>query len=223
MNPLQALVENLRQPKADYCLRCRRACAAALAAALVAGGTLRESIDSLMAFGEGEQEGRRKAGDREQYQFYGGWVAALQRVLALLAVERGTAAEKVPYFEVSHHELERDLLRASAFWWECYRQFQHEIPSHRGFLGENVVIMWRSDFETLQAATDPLPPAEAVAGPQETDIAICPHCVRGIAIGRPERVHCQFCEGTGKRAGGCEPLGLHCDHASPLPAKETPK
>ena len=223
MNPLQALVENLRQPKADYCLRCRRACAAALAAALVAGGTLRESIDSLMAFGEGEQEGRRKAGDREQYQFYGGWVAALQRVLALLAVERGTAAEKVPYFEVSHHELERDLLRASAFWWECYRQFQHEIPSHRGFLGENVVIMWRSDFETLQAATSPLPPGEAVAGPQETDIAICPHCVRGIAIGRPERVHCQFCEGTGKRAGGCEPLGLHCDHASPLPAKETPK
>lgn len=39
-----------------------------------------ENIDSLIAYGEQERESARVGKDREQYQFYSGWISALERV-----------------------------------------------------------------------------------------------------------------------------------------------
>ena len=41
-----------------------------------------ETIDALKAFGEEERDNALKRKDREQYQFYSGWCAALDRVSA---------------------------------------------------------------------------------------------------------------------------------------------
>ena len=40
-----------------------------------------EELDSLLAFGEEESTRALKFKEREQYQFWQGWIAALQRVI----------------------------------------------------------------------------------------------------------------------------------------------
>jgi hypothetical protein len=56
----------------------------AIGRTLMADG-LREQVEQLRAFGEEERDTALRAKNREQYQLYAGWVAALDRVLALLA------------------------------------------------------------------------------------------------------------------------------------------
>jgi len=49
--------------------------------------TLRAQIEQLLVFGEQDKEAARLDQIRSQYEFYGGWVSALQRVLALMPTE----------------------------------------------------------------------------------------------------------------------------------------
>ena len=94
---LEALVEKLRQPKADFCLRCRRDCADELEAALAAGGTLHESrgMKQLVEYFERKlRDSPYKSCRLNNVRCPGPnlcWFCEASDVLGVLAVERGTA------------------------------------------------------------------------------------------------------------------------------------
>jgi hypothetical protein len=78
-------------------------------------------------------------------------VEELRQYLAAAGPPPSQDAEQ--YFEISHHELSR--FHNENFIWDCFKRFTELVPCPRGFLGDNLVMMWRQDYDKRAAS----PPA----------------------------------------------------------------